>query len=144
MSAKPPMKPPTGENTIAYPILVRLGQFSTARPPAASPAPIIPATRECVMLMGIPRRVHTPAHDDAPISAARTTGCVTASATTIPLPMVFATSVVKHAPRTFSVRASRMAWRGGSARGLTDVGIAFAASFLPLEKSYVHPTGGQA
>ena len=68
----------------------------------------------------------------APSTPARTTIWVIWLASTIPLPMVFATSVDTMAPTKFSPAAIRMALLTVRARVETQVAMAFAVSWKPF------------
>ena len=71
----------------------------------------------------------------APTSPAMTTSSVIASASTIPLAIVAATSSETNAPTTLSTAALSTAARGERARVETLVAIEFAVSWNPFVKS---------
>src|SRR4051794_31990040 len=102
---------------------------STAlKPTAAIIAPTTPPISACDELDGRPKYQVIRFQQIAPIRPAKTTVDVIASASTMPLPIVAATSSERNAPTKFSAAAMPTASRGGRARVEIDVATTLAVS----------------
>src|SRR3954462_9288259 len=100
---------------------------------AVPTAPTSPPIRAWEELDGIAKYQVIKFHPTAAIKAARTTDCVTAPGSTMPLPRVAATSVAMSAPRMFATAAMPSATGGLKARVQIDVAMAFAESWKPVQ-----------
>ena len=109
--------------------------FRIPTPPCAAPAPMRPPTRAWDELTGSPIRIVMRFQRMAESRAAIMTLSVMAAGSTIPLPMVLATAVVRNAPRMFMNAASVTAAPGDRTLVETTVAIAFAQSCQPLATS---------
>ena len=114
------------------PIFERPLETTDPKPDLATAAPTIPPTRACDDELGRPRYQVSMFQKMAAMSADATRLLVTKVGSTMPLPMVLATAVVRKAPAKFRVADSRMAWRGERTRVDTTVAMALAASCMPL------------
>ncbi len=126
-------KPRSGEATRG----MRTFSFSAAHlkawsPALATTAPARAPMSACDELEGIPYHHVIRFQMQAPMSAARTTVCVTIAGSAKPDAIVFATAVPVIAPTKFRIPASMTAVRTGSTPVDTTVAIAFAASWKPL------------
>src|SRR5689334_16762329 len=104
--------------------------------PAARPAPTRPPIKACEEDDGRPKYQVTRFQVMAPTSAEKTTTIPdvlsSSDASRIPLPTVFATSVLTSAPARLATAARSRATRGVRARVDTAVAIALAASWKPF------------
>src|SRR5205085_5883583 len=141
ITRKPTTSPVRGEPRPGSTTLATMPlPWMKAGPWATSMAPIRPPMRACVEELGKPRRHVIRFHAMAPTRAAPTRVSVTLSVTTMPLPTVAATCVVRNAPARLSAAESRTAVRGLSARVETEVAMALAVSWKPLVKSNASAT----
>src|SRR5687768_6834551 len=108
---------------------------TTSNPFAAIAAPSTPPINAWLELVGSPMYHVNRFQVIAPTTPARTTSSVIASASTIPVATVAATSTETSAQAKFRIAANTTATRGDSARVETLVAIAFAASWKPFVKS---------
>ena len=112
-----------------------LSKWTAPEPEAIQTAPISPPNSACDELDGSPTSQVTRFHRIAPISPPNTTAGVTLASSTIPLEIVFATSVDRNAPTRFSTPEIATATFGFSAPVAIEVAMAFAVSWKPLVKS---------
>src|SRR3954454_7237338 len=104
-------------------------------PSATNAAPTTPPISACDELDGSPSHQVARFQAMAPMRPAKTTVVVIASACTMPLATVAATSSDTNAPTKFSTADIATALRGDIARVETDVAIALAVSWNPFVKS---------
>src|SRR3954470_11810645 len=104
-------------------------------PSAANAAPTTPPISACEELEGRPNHHVARFHMIAPMSPAKTTVGVMASAFTIPLATVAATASEMNAPTKLRSAANVTAIRGGSARVEIAVATTLAVSWKPFVKS---------
>ena len=135
--ARPAASPATrGATTAGRMILDMITEmFTPAVPAPISTAPIRPPNRACEELDGKPNSQVIRFQRMAPTSPAKIIVGVTSASLTMPPEMVFATSVDRNAPATFSTAAISTATFGLSAPVATEVAIALAESWKPLVKS---------
>jgi len=112
-------------------------QITPLMPTWTSVAPTSPPISACDELDGMPKRHVMRFQAMAPMSAARTTTCVTSSESTMPPPIVLATLVDTKAPSRLRTAAMMTATRGDRARVETEVAMALAVSWKPLVKSKI-------
>ena len=103
-------------------------KFTALAPAPMMTAPISPPNRACDDEDGRPTSQVIRFHRMAPTNPAKTMVGVTSASLTIPPEMVFATSVDRNAPATFSTAAMITATLGLSAPVATEVAMAFALS----------------
>src|ERR1700712_1960568 len=126
----------TGATTAGRRIFETTMEKLTPEAPAPiSTAPISPPNRACEELDGNPSNQVIRFHKMAPDRPAKIIVGWTRASFTMPPEIVFATSVDRNAPATFSTAAIRTATFGFNAPVATEVAIAFALSWNPLVKS---------
>ena len=130
--------PTTGDTTIGMTTLSRITVQCTVAP-ATTPTPVSAPIRACEEDEGRPFHHVMRFQTIAPITAASTmtrpcrAGIPdSAVRSTMPDPMVLATSTPSSAPRRLNAAAMTSATLGVSARVETEVAMAFAASWKPL------------
>src|SRR3954451_5880503 len=109
--------------------------FTACGPAATTAAPMSPPISACEEDDGRPAHHVARFHVIAPTRPAKTTGGVTAPASTMPEPRVGGTFSEMNAPAKFRTADIATATRGDIARVETDVAIAFAVSWKPFVKS---------
>ncbi len=126
--ARPAARPATSGATTAGSMILDMitEKFTPEVPAPISTAPIRPPNRACEELDGNPNSQVIRFHRMAPTSPAKIIVGVTSASLTMPPEMVFATSVDRNAPATFSTAAISTATFGFSAPVATEVAIALA------------------
>src|SRR5688500_18783135 len=109
--------------------------WMASQPAVATPAPVRPATRPWLSLVGRPYHQAAVLQMTMPIMAAPTVWMSTRLASMMPLPMVEATSRPAKAPAALRVAAIRTAVPGRMTRVETTVAMALGASVQPLTNS---------
>ena len=109
--------------------------MSASNPPTASPAPVKPAIRAWLSLVGKPHFQASVLQTTIPIIAASIVGSVIILAFTMPLPMVSATAVPESVPVMLRTTAMAIAILGCITRVETTVAMEFGASVQPFTNS---------
>ena len=129
-------KASTGATSAGMKTLSTSPSPSTASGPSAmNAAPATPPMSACDELEGSPKYHVIRFQVIAPIRPAKTIVSLIASASTMPLAIVAATSSEMNAPTKLRIAARRTAARGDIARVEIEVATAFAVSWKPFVKS---------
>src|SRR5512135_3731416 len=129
------MMPNTGEIRSEVRILIVPAMFRMPAPPWAMAAPAMPPKSACDELTGSPIKIVMMFHRIADRRAEMMTRSVTAVGSTMPVPTVFATAVLKKAPMMFIAAASTTACMGDMTLVETTVAMALAQSCHPFAMS---------